>query len=60
MNKTTTHIKELITYKNRSNSLLMRYIYNETDYEEMKIFLSIIKKKTNRLLNDPSLLFNFY
>ena len=59
INKATGEFKELIIYKNRLKNFLTRYVYDETDYVEIKLFISAVKRKTQHLLKNPRLLFSF-
>ncbi len=56
LNRAADEFRKRITYRNRLKNFLTRYVYNETDYAEMEIFASATRRKTERLLKNPSLL----
>ena len=55
MQERTERLKEWAKYRNRLKSFFTRYAYDESDYEFVRTFMSLARRKIKILRDDPSL-----
>ena len=55
MQEKTEQLKEWTNYRNRLKSFFTRYAYDESDYELLRTFMSLVRRKTKKLRDNPSL-----
>ena len=53
IHKETKSLKETLKYQDKFNQLLMRYLYNEDDYNYYKILFSTLRKRSRNYLDNP-------